>query len=163
MQNENNTTELQEQNTEEIKSEEKKETKKPHPIFRESTSDRYRSYTTTPYFQNLEYNHLTKDLRDKYDTKIHYKGEKKEVEIGISEALNVLITMLVCAAALGFIGYGFKGIIGGGIGAVIGLFIGMMVDTILLIIYSNRLETKSQKQRQQSYQHVAQPLKLKKE
>ena len=73
--------------------------------------------------------------------------------------------MLVCAAALGFIGYGVKGVIGGGIGAVIGLFIGMIVDTVLLIIYSNRLELKRDNKNKnvKQMQHVAQPLKLKKE
>ena len=49
--------------------------------------------------------------------------------------------MFVCSAALGFIGYGVLGIYGAGIGAALGLFIGMVVDTILLIIYSNKLET----------------------
>ena len=49
-----NIQEKQEKQTE-IQQQNETEKKTPHPIFKESTSERYRSYTTTPYFQNLEF------------------------------------------------------------------------------------------------------------
>ncbi|EDR24744.1 hypothetical protein EDI_206920 [Entamoeba dispar SAW760] len=113
--------------------------KNKHPIFKESTSPRFQMMSSSPLFQNLEYNHMTKDLQEKYGTGIKFKNNQSDNEIGISEALNIMVTMIVCGCALGFIGYGYGGPVYAGLGGAIGIFIGMIVDTLLVIIYSNKL------------------------
>ena len=98
--------------------------------------NKYELCASNAQFKNMEYNTLTADLRTKYGNGIVIKQNNNE-DISISEALNIAATMLVLGATFGFVGYGIGGIVYAGFGACIGLFIGMVVDTLLLIIYSS--------------------------
>ncbi|ELP92002.1 hypothetical protein EIN_387260 [Entamoeba invadens IP1] len=118
-------------------------------IFKESKSPFKGLYGSTPLFQNLEYNNLTRDLREKYGKGIVLKGDKNaDNDMDVSEAINILVTMVVCAMALGFVGYGYGGVVYAGLGAAIGIFLGMIADTLLVIIYSSDMyKKKHQKQK----------------
>ena len=98
---------------------------------------KYELHGSNAQFKNMEYNALTADLRAKYGNGLVIKEPRNPEDLDISQALNILTTMLVLGAALGFVGYGIGGVVYAGFGACIGIFIGMVVDTLLVIIYSS--------------------------
>ncbi|KAL7713967.1 Uncharacterized protein QTN25_008525 [Entamoeba marina] len=116
------------------------------PSTTENTSSSKLPTLSSPKFEHMYYNYLTKDLQEKYNQQ--NKPNKSSMDVEVSQAINILITTLVIATILGFIGYGYGGITYAAFGGAIGLFIGLVVDTTLLIIYSNPLDDPSKIKKQ---------------